>query len=127
MQTQMQQLLSFSEFYNEIKSQKLSIKTAYRLAQLNRAIENELQFYQDKVQSILQEYGEHDENGQLVPTEDGRGVKLMPGTEHKCYAAMAELQSLDVELPDIKFNIEEFGEATLSPEHMEAILPFIEE
>lgn len=127
MQLKMQDILNFSAFYETVKSQKLSMKIAYRLAQLSKAIDGELQFYREKLQTIIQEYGEMDADGQPVSTEDGNGIKLRPGTDMQCMAAMHELQMLDVNLPDIKFHLEDFGDIELSMTEMAAILPFIEE
>lgn len=127
MQLKMQDILNFPVFYETVKSQKLSMKIAYRLAQLSKAIDGELQFYREKLQAIVQEYGEMDENGQPVSTEDGRGIKLRPDTEMQCMAAMHELQMLDVNLPEIKFHLEDFGDIELSMTEMAAVLPFIEE
>jgi hypothetical protein len=42
-------------------------------------------------------------------------------------AAMHELQMLDINLPDIKFHLEDFGDIELSTTEIGAILPFIEE
>lgn len=127
MQLKMQDILGFPVFYETVKSQKLSMKIAYRLAQLSKAIDGELQFYREKLQTIIQEYGEMNEEGKPVSTEDGNGIKLRPGTDMQCMAAMHELQMLDVMLPDIKFHLEDFGDIELSMAEMTAILPFIEE
>ena len=127
MQLKMQDILNFSAFYETVKPQKLAMKTAYKLAQLAKAIDGELQFYREKLQAIIQEYGEMDENGQPVPTEDGNGIKLRPGTDAQCMAAMYELQMLDINLPDIKFHLEDFGDIELSMIEIAAVLPFIEE
>lgn len=127
MQLKMQEILGFAEFYEAVKTQKISMKTAYRLAQLANAIENELKFYREKVQAIIAEYGEKDENGNPVPTENGEGIKLIAGKENECLLAMRDLQELEVALPDIKFNIEDFGDAELSTSAIGVALPFIEE
>ena len=127
MQLKMQEILGFAEFYEAIKTQKISMKTAYRLAQLANAIENELKFYREKVRAIIAEYGEKDKNGNPVSTENGEGIKLIAGKENECPLAMRELQELEVTLPDIKFNIEDFGDAELSASAIGVVLPFIEE
>lgn len=127
MQLKMQDILGFTAFYDTVKSQKLSMKTAYRLAQLAKAVDGELQFYREKLQTIVQEFGEMDENGQPVPTADGNGIKLRPGTEAECFIAMKELQEIEVTLPDIKFHIEDFGDVELSTAEIGTVLPFIEE
>ena len=127
MQLKMQDILGFSTFYETVKVQKLTMKTAYRLAQLAKVIDGELQFYREKLHAIVQEFGEMDEEGKPVVTDDGNGIKLRPGTEDQCFNAMKELQELEVTLPDIKFHIEDFGNVELNMAEMTAILPFIEE
>lgn len=124
MQLQMQEIINFSVFYDVVKTQKVGIKTAYKLAQLSRAIETEMQFYREKLQSIILEYGQLDSNGLPIPTDDGGGVKLRAGVEAKCFSAIEELQSIEVTLPDIKFTFEEFENVELTVEEMNAAMPF---
>jgi hypothetical protein len=57
MQLQMQDIINFSVFYDVVKTQKVSIKTAYKLARLSQAIETEMQFYRERLQAIILEYG----------------------------------------------------------------------
>lgn len=125
MQLKMQDILGFTSFYDTVKSQKLTMKTAYKLAQLARAIEDELKFYREKLQAIVTEYGLMDEEGRPVPTEDGNGVKLRPGTEAQCFSAMKELQDIEITLPDITFSINDFDGIELTVTDMGAMLPFM--
>lgn len=127
MQLQMQDIIAFSSFYETVKNQKVSVKTAYKMAQLAKAVDSQLEFYREKLQNIIQEYGEKDKSGAPVPTEDGEGIKLKPGTETACYEAMKDLQELEVELPDIGFTIEEFDNVEMSIMEFSAILPFIKD
>lgn len=127
MTLKIQDILGFASFYEVAKSAKLPIKTSYRLNQLNKAISEELQFYREKVQIIIKQFGELDENGNPILTEDGKGVKLRPGMENECSLAMQELQTLEITLPDICFSIEELGSMELSASEIEAIIPFIKE
>lgn len=127
MQLKMQDIVNFTSFYEAVKSEKISMKTAYRLAQLMNAIEKELQFYRDKIKEILSTYGEKDEQGNPVPTENGEGFKLRPGTDLECFNAMHELQEIEVDLPDIKFSLEDFGNAEISTSAIAAALPFIKD
>ena len=127
MQLKMQDILGFTSFYDTVKSQKLTMKTAYRLARLAKAIEDELQFYREKLQAIIHEYGEMDEQGNPIPTEDGNGIKLRPGTEADCFTAMKELQEINVELPDIQFSIEDFENIELTINDIAVMLPFFKD
>ena len=121
------QLLNFSSFYNVVRTPKLPFKTAYKLSKLATAIETEIGFYREKMQEIANEYGQKDENGNLVFTPDGRDIMLIPETQFECRQKIAELEDLDVELPDIKFSVEEFADTTLSLDELPPILPFIED
>lgn len=123
----MSQITDFTTFFTKVKSQKLPFKTAYRITLLAQEIEKHINFYQEQFRSLLQEYGEKDENGNLCPTEDGGGILLKEATMQEAYAKLNELHELDVELPDIKFNIDDFGNIELTPEEMHIIIPFIEE
>ena len=123
----MQNILNFNIFYNEVKSSKLPLKTAYKLSLLVKAIDDKIQFYQEKLQEILMECAQLDENNRPIPTKDGNGVKVKPGFEMECMNRVNELQSLEIELPDTKFNIDDFGNIEISVEMFSVILPFIEE
>lgn len=127
MQLKMQDILSFVTFYETVKNQKLTMKTAYKLAQLARAVESESTFYRETLSKIIDQYGQKNEQGELIPTEDGTGVKLITGKEEECYKAVFELQNVDIDLPDIQFDIEEFANIELTVTEMGAILPFLKD
>ena len=54
----MYQILEFQSLYNEIKDEKMSVKTAYKFSKLVFEFNSEIKFYQNKLQEILQKYGE---------------------------------------------------------------------
>lgn len=125
MQLKMYQILDFPTCYEAIKSQKLPVKVAYKFAQLARAIEKEHLFYQEKLQEIIQEYGEKNEEGGFVSTEDKRGIKLRPGTDADCNKAVKELRDLDISLPDISFTFDELEAVELTVDQMQALIAFL--
>ena len=127
MTLKMYQIIDFPSFFEKVKSQKLPFKTSYRLTLLTQEVEKHINFYQEKFRELILEYSKKDENGNPVPTEDGSGVQLVEETMNEAYTKLAELRGLDVELPDVKFDIDSFGDVELSPEEMVVIMPFIEE
>lgn len=127
MTLKMFEIINFSIFYDEVKSTKLSFKVLYKLHNLTKAIDEKTEFYREKFQEILKEYGELDADGNLVPTEDGNGIKIRIGTEQECMTKVMELQNLEVELPDISFDIEEFGDIELTIEVFNIIKPFLKD
>ena len=127
MKLKMKEITNFTIFYEAVKDSKLSVKTAYHLTKLTKAIENELGFYREKLQAIINQYAQLDEEGRPIPTEDGAGVKLRPETEADCYAAIYELQDIEVELPDIKFTFDEFEGTQLTIAQINTAMNFFEE
>lgn len=126
MTLKMGEIINFGYFYDEVKNQKLSFKVLYKLSTLAKAVDEKTAFYREKFQEVLKEYGELDENGNLIPTEDGNGIKVKPGTETECIAKINELQALEVDMPDVKFSIEDFGDIELTMEVFGLIRPFID-
>ena len=125
MQIKMYELINFPSFYEKIKTFKLPFKTSYRLTLLALEAEKHINYYQEQFHNLLTEYGKKDENGNLIPTEDGQGILLAEETTQEAYEKLNELRDLEVELPDTKFDVEEFEGVELSPQEMTMIMPFI--
>ena len=121
------EILPFQELYTLASSTKLPIKTSYKFARMATAVEKNIEFYQTSFRNIVSEFAQIDENGNFVPTEDGQGVKIQEGKEAECKIRLMELNNLDVELPDIKFTIDELEGCELTPAEMVKFLPFIED
>ena len=127
MTLKMYQIIDFPAFYEKVKSQKLSFKVAYRLSMLAQEIEKHLNFYQESFRGLLMEYGQKDAEGNLIPTSDNQGILLVQETTQEAYQKLGELRDLDIEMPDIKFSIEDFNNVELSADEVYLIIPFIED
>lgn len=125
MTLKMYQILDFPSFFVKVKSLKLPFKISYKLTLLAQEIEKHTAFYQEKFRETLLEYGMKDESGNLVPTDDGQGIRLIEETMDEAYTKLAELRDLDVEISATKFSPDDFDSIELSPEEMVAIMPFI--
>lgn len=125
MTLKMYQITDFPALFSKLKSQKLPFKTSYRLTLLSQEVQKHVDFYQEKFRELIMEYSKKDEEGNPVPLEDGQGVLLKEETVGEAYEKLAELRELDVELPDTKFSVDDFGNIELSPEEMVVIMPFI--
>lgn len=127
MTLKMYQIIDLPPFLEKVKSQKLPFKTSYRLAMFIQEVQKHIDFYQENFRNLLIEYSQKDENGNPKPTEDGQGVLLIEETMNEAYTKLTELRDLDVELPDTKFSVDDFGSIELSLEEMMVIMPFIAE
>ena len=74
MQLKMYEIIEFPSFFEKVKTQKLSFKTSYHLTLLAQEIEKHINYYQEQFRNLLTEYGKKDEEGNLVPTQDGQDI-----------------------------------------------------
>jgi succinylarginine dihydrolase len=117
-------VLAFADVYASIKDQPMSVKTAYKFSKLANKLDAEQKFYQAKLQDIIATYVEKDSNGQLVHTEDGKAMKIIPGKEEECTTAMNELEDIDIDVEPI-LTIDELEGLSITPTQMQGLYPFI--
>lgn len=110
---------------HSLSKEKMPVKLAYRFTKFLKETNTEEDFYKEKLQEILLKYGEKDENGNYVVTPTGR--KIREDAKDECFAAVVELESTEVDKPDISFTINELGELKMSPETMNSLFAFIKE
>ena len=126
MTLKMYQVTELTPIFDKMRSSKLPFKTSYRITLLMLEVEKHVNFYQESFRNLLTEYGKKDENGNIMPTEDGQGVLLVEETMQEAYQKLGELRELDVELPNYKFDLDAFGDIEISPQEMLVLMPFIE-
>ena len=125
MKLKMYEIIDLPTIFGKLKGQKLPFKTAYKIVLFTQEVQKHVDFYQETFRNLLNEYGKKDEQGNLVPTSDGQGVLLVEETMSEAYQKLAELRDLEVELPDAKFSVDDFGSIEISPEEMMVIMPFV--
>ena len=122
----MSQLIKFSNVYSQLKTVEFSIQVAYQLSRLSISSQSHLEFYYNHMQALAEEYAEKDENNKIIHWENGE-VQINKARADECLKKLQDLAKLQVEIPDIYFNLSDFGEIKLSPEQFEALIPFIKE
>ena len=103
---------------------KLSPSVAYKIVKLVRAAEAEESFYQKELRKIIEQYGKRNEDGSLAATEGG-GVKLAEETLDECRKKVDELDSLEIDFPDIHFTLNELSGLSMTVREVDAISAFI--
>lgn len=105
-------------------------KTSFKLLQLQKElILLEENFSQIKEKTIKKYAMVDEENNPITETlEDGRSfICVDPEKRLDCTMEIADALSQEVEIKEINFNLEEFGDELISGEEMFGIFPFISE
>jgi translation initiation factor 2 alpha subunit (eIF-2alpha) len=107
-----------------LNSQKMPLKTAFRLKTIIQTVEGELEKYEQVRVAALNSYGNKNEDGSLAVDENGNA--LLSGDSAQAFVKeLNDLLTTDVELPTI--SISELGnDLSLSSEEL-ILLDFIVE
>lgn len=109
---------------DKIKDKKFNLQTQYKILKLIKAIEEEDEIMNQSVLKIANEYAEKDEIGQIIQSEDG-GIKIDQNKKNELTLALNELNTAELQLPDIYFNLEEFEGLDLTLDELDAFIAFI--
>ena len=119
--------LDYQRLYHRLKNQSMNIKLAYKLNKLNSKILTEAAFYEESLQKILNEYAQKDENGNLIQNQDQTGILIKPDYLEVCHKEINELQSINFDISDILFTLDELEALQITPAELSCIESLIVE
>lgn len=119
-------VLQIEELCNKFSNRVISARTAYKFAKLTKVVSEEANFYREQYILYLNEFGEKNENGNFSMDDKGN-IKIIFGSEQKCKEKFEELNRFEVELPDIKFTLDELENLEMTAKDMLILDLFIEE
>lgn len=118
--------INATKIFNQVAQTKVSSKLAYKIMKLCKAAIAEEEFYNNKRNEIINEYAVRDENGQISVSDDGM-ISIVKDKIQEAEMALKELNEIEVEVPNIRFTLDELDELKLSVADMFALDAFIEE
>lgn len=116
---------SLSQIITNLSSKQFSIQTQYKFLKLNKALAEELEIYH-KQRAGLQRFFELDENGQPIISEDG-GIRVQIDKVDELNQAIEEIDSVEIQIPDLYFSLDELENLGLTLGELEVLEPFIKE
>lgn len=117
-------VVALQDFFKLVKDKKMPILITYKLAKLAHRAEEEIAFYNQELNKIVQEYSLK-ENGQAVLSEDKSSIIIIPGKEEECSQKISDLQNIEVDFSDFSFSIEDFEQLDLTLSQFDLIFPLI--
>ena len=107
MKVTLNEAMHLNQIIGTITDMSLPFSTSYKFSKLYAETQAVATFFQKEVSKMTETYGEKDEDGNFV-TIDGN-IKIQSDHLEECQALMAKLMDVDVDLPDIKFSLDEIG------------------
>lgn len=119
-------LLEINTFYQKIRQNtSLPIKTKFQLNKLYLEILPQVQFYENELNLLIQEYCQRDEQGNPVQTENG--IAILSDKTNEFSGKIIKLQEMEVETNSYSFSINDFEVISneVSPEDILALMPYL--
>lgn len=110
----------------EISTKEFPGSTTFKIARLIRELDKEIQLFEEERMKIANKYGEKDENGNLIPQENGT-IKIPDDKVQECSEEFQALFNTQVEINANKLPIEIFDSIEMTPTqamNLEAIVDF---
>ena len=82
MKLNINQVLQIEELCEKFSNRVINARVAYKFAKLSKSIINDIDFYREQYGLYVNEFGQKDDNGNLVMS--GNNIKIVPGLEEKC-------------------------------------------
>lgn len=120
------ELNNIASVINSIGEKKGPIKTQYKFVKLKKIAEEEQKIQQDLIDENCMQFLEKDENGELVPHEQG-GYKIQEDKIEDCNRVIGEIMETEIEINDITFTLDELEGLELSLNQIDVLMPVIEE
>ena len=121
----MREVMNVMSLYDNIKSAKIPVATAYKFSLLFKDLKQHSTFYQEELTKVVDEYAVRGEDGKIV-SYGTDSVKLQEDKLDEAQKRFAELVELEVEVPDITFTIEELEKLELTVADLEILSNFIQ-
>lgn len=118
--------INFVAFYDKIKDQAMPVATAYKLSKIYKQVKEDETFYHDKLRAILLDCGELDEQGNLIPTEDNKGVKIKPDKQQDCIDAINDLQEIESTITFEPISLSVLDGLEVTPSDLDGVIGFFE-
>lgn len=117
---------SLEQIFNKLLSQTFAVQTQYKFLKLKKSIEEEIEIYRIQYASLLDQFCEKDEDGNLI-TDGANGYKVDPKKMPEIEKAVTEIQEVEIQVPDIYFSLDELEDLGLTFYELNVLEPFIKE
>ena len=126
MKITMSQAFALNSLCEKLSDQQLPLRLSYKIAKGLNLISTELDFYKKQYTLCLKAYAQQDSDGNFEMTDNGN-IKIKPGCEEECIKRLQELDSMEFELSNFEFTLDELEGLNFTINDMKVLSPFIKE
>lgn len=121
----MSDIINNTEMLQKVAKMPLKAKLAWQVARLLKALDAEVQQFNETRMQLINKYGEKNENGELV-TDEGGNCKIVPENTSEFSNELTELVNAEIEVNANRIPIDSLGDLDFTPSEMTSLEPFID-
>lgn len=118
-------LINCTQALNELIKKPLKIRTAYKIARLAREVSKELELFNNTKNSLIEKYGEHDENNNLIT--ENNNYKIREDMRKEFVEEYQDMMQQTIKLNIEPITLKELEDERFTPQEVSSIIDFIEE
>ena len=104
------QLLKIREELIKLSKESLKLRTSFNIAKFLSQTEQDAQFFQNKVVSLIEHYGERDDTGYFILENGGTSVQIRADAIEACNKELNEINNYEIEVPKLEIYYEDLPE-----------------
>lgn len=112
------ELLNGKPALEKLVNLEIGIKTAYKISRIIRKLNEELQHFEEQRQKLVTQYGEPQENGNVIVTEENMEAFAQE---------LNDLVALEIKLDFEAVSLDELGDVKMAPAELMLIEKFVTE
>lgn len=118
-------ILNGTEILQKLSNTGLRAKLAWQVSRLLKAVDKEVQEFNEARMELIKKYGEKDESGELITDEKGN-CKIATTSTDTFTAELNELVESEIEINANKIKMDDLENIDFTPSEMIALEPFID-
>lgn len=120
------ELLNATDALQTLSKKSLQARPAFQVVRLLKAADKEIQEFNDVRVKVVNQYGDKDENGELITDENGN-CHIAPEHINEFNKELNDLLNTEIEINANMLSLGDLEELEFTPSDLALLEPFIEE
>ena len=120
------ELLNATDALQTLSKKSLQARPAFQVVRLLKAADKEIQEFNDIRVKVVNQYGDKDENGELITDENGN-CHIAPEHINEFNKELNDLLNTEIEINANMLSLEDLEKLEFTPSDLALLEPFIEE
>lgn len=120
------ELLNATDALQTLSKKSLQARPAFQVVRLLKAADKEIQEFNDIRVKVVNQYGDKDENGELITDENGN-CHIAPEHINEFNKELNDLLNTEIEINANALSLGDLEELEFTPSDLALLEPFIEE